>query len=145
MPDEEISQAIVPAPEQPAPVKNKGGRPKGVSKKALRRELEKQILKEAPDLMKKALAALGRNADRDEKWAVENILETLGAKKGPGGLTLVQAIQNNTIQRDSEGGKTRSFESIIRKLETEAEMSAPLAQPDESEDDVEDAEFEDVE
>ena len=133
-----ISTAIVPAPLPALPEKKKGGRPRGLGRRGVLKEAERQMVQAAPEVLKKYWAAVEKGLEAGEKWAADAVSQTFGYTKAAGGATIIQAMQVNNAGRGQEGAGRRSFESIIRKLETEAESDGPLAQPDD--DDIIDAE-----
>lgn len=116
------------------------GQPPARRRRSVKKEAAVQMAENAPEVLEKYWTAIKRGLDKGEKYAVDAVSQAFGYTKAAGGLTVLQAMQINNAPR--EGGGPRSFESIIRKLETEAEDQGPLAQPEEE---VEESESEDEE
>ncbi len=109
------------APEIDAPVqgeapKKRKYKARRVTKKTLSKEIERQMLENTPEILKKKWKALGLALDRGEKWAVELVARQFEGDRGPGAVNIVSNTLNVTNEQQQAPG-TRSLESIIRRCE----------------------------
>ncbi len=125
-----------PIPDQPTPAaapaekvaKEKKTRKKRVTKANASKEVERQMLENMPEMLRKKWIALGKALDSGEKWAVELIARQFEGDRGPGAVNIVSNTLNMTNGEQNTAG--RSFESIIRKLEARDQIKI-LPQPTE--------------
>ncbi len=112
-------QAEVPAPEAPKKRKYKKRR---ITKKNLSNEIERQMLENTSEILKKKWIALGLALDKGEKWAVELVARQFEGDRGPGAVNIVSNTLNVTNEQQTPG--TRSLESIIRRCEAKDTLRA---------------------
>ncbi len=103
------TQAITITPNQPAK------RQRRISKAGLGREVERQMLENAPDVLSKKWAAVKKALDAGERWACELVARQFEGDKGPGGVNILSQTLN--VTGASQDPSVRSLESIVRKLE----------------------------
>lgn len=105
-------EPIKPAPSRSAATPKKKRR---ISAAGLPREVERQMLENAPDVLAKKWAAVKVALDKGERWACELVARQFEGDKGPGGVNILSQTLN--VSGGSQDPSVRSLESIVRKLE----------------------------
>ena len=107
-----ISTAIVPAPLPALPEKKKGGRPRGLGRRGVLKEAERQMVQAAPEVLKKYWAAVEKGLEAGEKWAADAVRRSarvarsfmeIGSHGASGGVSL-----SEIFWRRSAAGMSRS-------------------------------------
>ncbi len=123
-------QAETDAPVQGEAPKKRKYKARRVTKKTLSKEIERQMLENTPEILKKKWKALGLALDRGEKWAVELVARQFEGDRGPGAVNIVSNTLNVTNEQQQAPG-TRSLESVVRMLEAKDGLAKALPQPTE--------------
>ena len=123
----EVQTPVEQSPPQAAPqeaptAKSKKTRKKRVSKSSLAKEIERQMLDNSQEILKKKWIALGKALDDGEKWAVELVARQFEGDRGPGAINIVSNTLN--VANADEGQAARSLESIVFKLEAKDSLKA---------------------
>ncbi len=131
----EPSTAQVEAPETSTSIqgeapKKRKYKARRVTKKTLSKEIERQMLENTPEILKKKWRALGIALDKGEKWAVELVARQFEGDRGPGAVNIVSNTLNVTNEQQQAPG-TRSLESVVRMLEAKDGLAKALPQPTE--------------
>jgi hypothetical protein len=95
------------------------------------REATNQMAENAPMVLKKFWASMGRLLDDDDPKALQIAAQAFNYTKAPGGMTM---INTQLAKVDAPGAQTqhRTFESIVGMLETVDESRRlAIAQPEE--------------
>ncbi len=92
------------------------------NKEALAKEIDRQLLENAPEMLRQKWEALGIALGKGERWAVELIARQFEGDRGPGGVNIVSQTLN--IAAAEQGNNARSLESIVRRLEAKDQFKA---------------------
>ncbi len=93
------------------------------TKEALAAEIERQLLEQAPEMLRKKWEALGIALGKGERWAVELIARQFEGDRGPGGVNIISNTLNVAAAAEAASG-ARSLESIVRRLEAKDQFKA---------------------
>ncbi len=129
-PEPPTAQAEADAPVEGEAPKKRKYKARRVTKKTLSKEIERQMLENTPEILKKKWKALGLALDRGEKWAVELVARQFEGDRGPGAVNIVSNTLNVTNEQQQPPG-TRSLESVVRMLEAKDGLVKALPQPTE--------------
>ncbi len=97
------------------------------SKEGLSKEIERQLLENAPEMLQKKWEALGVALGKGERWAVELIARQFEGDRGPGGVNIVSNTLNLAAAEQSTN--VRSLEAIVRQMEARDELKKLLPAP----------------
>ncbi len=90
-------------------------RKRRIKAEGLAKEVERQMLDNAPEILKKKWEALGKALDRGERWACELVARQFEGDKGAGGVNILSQTLN--VSGGASDPSVRGLESIVRKLE----------------------------
>ncbi len=113
---------------QAAPPREKKTRKKRVTKASLSKQIEKQLLEAAPDVLDAYWARVKEGLKNGDKHIVELVARLFYGDRGPGATNIVSNTLN--VGGADQGQAARAFESIIQKLEAKDQFKA-LPQPTE--------------
>lgn len=112
---------------------------KKLTKSQLAREAESQLRENTVEILRKYWRSLDTGLERGDPKIIKIVAEMYAYNKAPGGTIF---NQNNIVMAGKpavDAPRVRSFDAIVNKLEDKtqvrAALAAPLAQPDEDEDD----------
>ncbi len=125
--DQPIADQPIPAAAPPTG-KEKKPRKKRVTKASLSKQIEKQLLEAAPDVLDAYWLRVKEGLKKGDKHIVELVARLFYGDRGPGSVNIVSNTLN--VGNADQGQAARSLESIVRKLEAKDQFK-PLPQPTE--------------
>ncbi len=86
-----------------------------IKAEGLAKEVERQMLENASEVLSKKWEAVKLALDNRERWACELVARQFEGDKGPGGVSIMSQTLN--VSASSQDPNVRGLESIVRKLE----------------------------
>ncbi len=119
-------QPQTPPPAQAAPQKKP--RKKRVTKASLSKQIEKQLLEAAPDVLDAYWLRVKEGLKNGDKHIVELVARLFYGDRGPGATNIVSNTLNVTNEQPTGA---LSLESVVRKLEARDQVNKALPIPTE--------------